>query len=117
MITEFEYSPELFELASKEDRNAEKIRRPSIKYWPDVWRRLKLNKLAMVGLSLIVFFGIMAFVGTQINGYTYFVDVKNKIVYENREKTNGVPYSFLTKNELEQIERQLRFANYFESVS
>ncbi|HOH88660.1 MAG: ABC transporter permease [Clostridia bacterium] len=72
MITEFEYSPELFELASKEDRNAEKIRRPSIKYWPDVWRRLKLNKLAMVGLSLIVFFGIMAFVGTQINGYTYF---------------------------------------------
>lgn len=53
-------------------------------------------------------------VEVKINGYTYFVDVKNKIVYENREKTNGVPYSFLTKNELEQIERQLRFANYFE---
>lgn len=56
-------------------------------------------------------------VEVKINGYTYFVDVKNKIVYENREKTNGVPYSFLTKNELEQVERQLRFANYFESVS
>ena len=56
-------------------------------------------------------------VEVKMNGYTYFVDVKNKIVYENREKTNGVPYSFLTKNELEQIERQLRFANYFESVS
>ena len=44
MKTELDYSPELFQIASREDRNAEKIRRPSIKYWPDVWRRLKMNK-------------------------------------------------------------------------
>jgi ABC-type dipeptide/oligopeptide/nickel transport system permease subunit len=79
MKTEFEYSPELFNPASKEDKNAEKIRRPSIKYWPDVWRRLKMNKLAMVGLGLIVFFGIMAYAGTVINGFEYFEQDYSKI--------------------------------------
>jgi dipeptide transport system permease protein len=63
---------ELFDAADKEDKNAERIRRPSIKYWPDVWRRLKMNKLAMTGLLLICILGIMSFVGTKINGFTYF---------------------------------------------
>jgi ABC-type dipeptide/oligopeptide/nickel transport system permease subunit len=72
MKTEFEYTPDLFDVASREDRNAEKIRRPSIKYWPDVWRRLKMNRLAMIGLSLICILSIMSFVGTQINGFEYF---------------------------------------------
>jgi len=79
MKTEFEYSPELFTLASKEDRNAERIRRPSIKYWPDVWRRLKMNKLAMTGLVLIILFAVMSFVGTQMNGFKYFEQDYSKI--------------------------------------
>ena len=65
-------SPELFNAADKEDKNAERIRRPSIRYWPDVWRRLKMNKLAMTGLLLICILGVMSFVGTKINGFTYF---------------------------------------------
>lgn len=72
MKAEFSYTPDLFDIASKEDRNAEKIRRPSIKYWPDVWRRLKMNKLAMTGLVLICLCAIMSFVGTRINGFKYF---------------------------------------------
>ncbi len=63
---------DLFEPASHEDRNVDKIRRPSIKYWPDVWRRLKQNKLAMTGLILITVMAIMAIVGTKINGFKYF---------------------------------------------
>ena len=47
----YELNPQLFEKAVKDDQNADKIRRPSIKYWPDVWRRLKQNKLAMFGLN------------------------------------------------------------------
>jgi len=70
--TELDYSPELFQIASREDRNAEKIRRPSIKYWPDVWRRLKMNKLAMTGLTLICIFAVMAFAGVHISGFKYF---------------------------------------------
>jgi len=61
----------MFEKATLEDRNAEKIKRPSIKYWPDVWRRLKQNKLAMVGLTLIVIMSVMSIVGTHINEFDY----------------------------------------------
>lgn len=67
-----ELRPELFEKAVKENQNADKIRRPSIKYWPDVWRRLKQNKLAIIGLSLIIFIGIMSFAGTKLSGFEYF---------------------------------------------
>ncbi len=73
------YSLELFTQASKEDRNAEKIRRPSIRYWPDVWRRLKQNKLAMVGLLLIIVMAIMSFAGTEINGFKYYEQDYNLI--------------------------------------
>lgn len=46
-----------------------------------------------------------------INGFTYYVDVINRILYEDREKTKGVPFNYLPKNELELIERKLRFSN------
>lgn len=68
----YELNPQLFEKAVKDDQNADKIRRPSIKYWPDVWRRLKQNKLAMFGLILILLMAIMSFVGTELSGYEYF---------------------------------------------
>lgn len=69
---EIKFTKDMFEPASQEDRNADKIRRPSIKYWPDVWRRLKQNKLAMTGLVLIILMIIMSIVGTKINGFKYY---------------------------------------------
>jgi ABC-type dipeptide/oligopeptide/nickel transport system permease subunit len=68
---DIQYSKDMFQKASHEDRNADKIRRPSIKYWPDVWRRLKQNKLAMTGLIIIILMAIMSVVGTHINGFDY----------------------------------------------
>lgn len=62
----------LFEKAEKHSDDLNKIQRPSIKYWPDVWRRLKENKLAMIGLGCIIIMIIMSIVGTKINGFTYF---------------------------------------------
>ena len=44
-----------------------------------------------------------------VNGYQYYADVNNKILYIDREKKSGTPFSFLTKNELEQVEREVRF--------
>ena len=79
MKAEMEITRDLFEKASFEDRDAEKIKRPSIKYWPDVWRRLKQNKLAMTGLILIILMCIMAVVGTEINGYKYYEQDLNLI--------------------------------------
>jgi len=72
MNTELNLTPDLFSIAAKEDRNTERIHRPSIRYWPDVWRRLKMNRLAMTGLVLIILLAIMAFVGTEINGFKYY---------------------------------------------
>lgn len=63
---------ELFEPAVRDSGNTDKIRRPSIKYWPDVWRRLKQNKLAMIGLVIIILMAIMSIVGTEINGFKYY---------------------------------------------
>jgi len=72
MKAEINYTEELFEPASIVDKDAEKIHRPSIKYWPDVWRRLRMNKLAMSGLIIIFLFIVLAVVGTHINGFKYY---------------------------------------------
>ncbi len=55
---------------------------PTIKYWPDVWRRLKQNKLAMVGLFIIIFMVLLSIIGPMVSGFTYekqdylYIDVK-----------------------------------------
>ena len=62
--------PSLFTPARKDD-NKERITRPVIGYWTDVFRRLRQNKLAMVGLITIILLLIMAFVGPSIVGFDY----------------------------------------------
>ena len=62
--------PSLFTPARKDD-NKERITRPVIGYWTDVFRRLRQNKLAMVGLITIILLLIMAFVGPAIVGFDY----------------------------------------------
>ena len=44
----------------------------------------------------------------NVNGFKWFADTQAKILYEDKEKTKGTPFSFLTKNELEQVEREIR---------
>ncbi len=46
--------------------------RPSLKYWEDVWRRLKKNKLAMVGIIGIVLITLTAIFGPLLTRYTYY---------------------------------------------
>lgn len=66
------YSPDLFLPSEAADKDLEQIHRPSIKYWADVWRRLKENKLAMFGLFVIMGLIFMAVIGTRISGFKYF---------------------------------------------
>ncbi len=82
------FDKSMFEPADISDRDADKIKRPSIKYWPDVWRRLKQNKLAMSGLILIVLIMIMALGAPFINKYTYFEQDYAKI----NLKPNSIHY-------------------------
>jgi hypothetical protein len=45
----------------------------------------------------------------NINGFTYFADINAQILYTDRNKKSGTPFSFLTNNEKSQIENELRF--------
>ena len=49
-----EISPELWEPLETEEKNAEKIERPSLTFFQDGWRRLKANKVAMFSLIIIL---------------------------------------------------------------
>lgn len=71
MNNEVSFTPEMFRPVAENMKNAEKISRPSVSYWADVWRRLRSNKLAMVGLVIIAILIIMAIIGPYLSGFTY----------------------------------------------
>lgn len=50
---------------------AETTVRPGTTYWQDAWRRLKQNKLAMLGLYTIVFIIIAAIIGPWFSSVSY----------------------------------------------
>lgn len=62
----------MFEKVSPDEKNADAIVRPSLTYWQDVWRRLKENKLAMAGLSFVVFITVIAIIGPMLSKYNYY---------------------------------------------
>lgn len=64
------YPEEMFEPAKK-DEHHDRITRPTIKYWADVFRRIKQNKLAMAGFVILVILLIISIVGPYIKGYSY----------------------------------------------
>ena len=45
----------------------------------------------------------------NINGFKYYADINARILYTDSNKKSGVPFSFLTKNENEQLQNELRF--------
>ncbi|MET3289592.1 ABC transporter permease [Brevibacillus fluminis] len=51
---------EHFEPISMDLRQAEEIKRPSLSFWQDVWRRLKQNKVAMASLIFIAVLLVLA---------------------------------------------------------
>lgn len=72
MQNQSDINKELFRPALDNREAAESIKRPSISYWSDVWRRLKKNKLAMFGLIILLLLILMAIVGPYLTGYTYY---------------------------------------------
>ena len=45
----------------------------------------------------------------HINGFKYYADVNAQILYTDRDKKSGTPFSFLTKDENKQLQNELRF--------
>lgn len=67
-----EFSKDLFEKASDSEKNSEEIVRPSLSYWQDVWRRLKQNKMALIGLIIVALITVLAIFGPYLSKYNYY---------------------------------------------
>ena len=61
-----------FEPIYYEQSDAEKIAGESTSFWKDAWRRFKQNKLAIMGIIVIVLLAIMSIFGTVISGQNYY---------------------------------------------
>lgn len=71
MAEQLKITPEMWELVPREEVVKDKIVRQSLTYWEDVWRRLKHNKLSIVGLVIIVFMILLAIGGPIISKFSY----------------------------------------------
>jgi hypothetical protein len=50
----------------------------------------------------------------HLNGYIWYADVNCRVLYEDSDKKSGTPFSFLTKDELQQVQNELRFPRLVE---
>lgn len=78
------FKEEMFEKAEHNFEKADALSKPSLTYWADVWRRLRQNKLAMVGLGIIIILVLMAIFAPMFSPFTYEAqDFANKNVAPN----------------------------------
>jgi oligopeptide transport system permease protein len=66
-------------ISSEQKGDKEQVRK-SLTYWQDVWRRLRKNRLAIVGLISVVIVVLFAIIGPLLSPYSYngqFRDYKN----------------------------------------
>ena len=66
-----EVSKDMFKVVPKEKKNPQKIERKSLSYWQDVTRRLRKDKLAMIGLGFVIFIALAAIFGPMLSRYSY----------------------------------------------
>ncbi len=59
-----------FEFVGEISEDLESVR-PSLTYWADAWRRLKKNKLSMMGIAIIIFTILFGVVGPFLTPYSY----------------------------------------------
>lgn len=55
-----------FTVVGRNLQGANEIVRPSLTYWQDAWRRLRMNRLAMIALIYVILLLVYAFVGSII---------------------------------------------------
>lgn len=83
LINEEELTIDMFEIIGNDDKEAEKINRPSISFWQDVWRRFKSNKVSLIAMILFLSIAIMTVIGPRISKY--------KFTTINKEEINMTP--------------------------
>lgn len=68
---EIEISSEKFALLPVQFKQQEGRIRPTVSYWQDAWRRLNQNKMAMLGLYIILGILVLAIFGPIFSRYSY----------------------------------------------
>ncbi|GFZ31202.1 peptide ABC transporter permease [Clostridium zeae] len=66
-----EFTKDLFELVPDNEKDKEGVARPSMTYLQDAWRRLKQNKLALLGLGVIILMTLAAIFIPMFSHYDY----------------------------------------------
>ncbi|KAA5808088.1 ABC transporter permease [Thermoanaerobacterium thermosaccharolyticum] len=64
-------SKDKFEIIGANASESQSIVRPSISYWQDAWRRLKMNKVAMASLVFLILLVLMAIFGPYMRPFDY----------------------------------------------
>ncbi|WP_338472164.1 ABC transporter permease [Niallia sp. XMNu-256] len=68
-----------FKVVGIRQKDTEKISKPSLSFWKDVFMRFRKNKLAMVGVVVLFLLVFMAIFGPYMTGYDYATnDLANK---------------------------------------
>lgn len=62
---------EKFQSIGLDIEDSERITRPSLTYWQDAWRRLKMNKMAMASLYMLIVIIAMSIIGPHLRPYTF----------------------------------------------
>lgn len=69
-----------FKFVKREEKQDLEQTRKSLTYWQDVWRRLRNNKMSMVGLVVVIFIVLFAIFGPYLTPYDeaeQYNDLKN----------------------------------------
>jgi oligopeptide transport system permease protein len=74
--TQIEVSADDFAPATNNERDNLVTIGENTSYWKDAWRRLKMNKIAMVSLVVIVLVLLFAFVGPFFRDYSYSEQIR-----------------------------------------
>lgn len=70
-MADMKLTNDMFEVIGKDINKAEEIVRPSLTYWQDAWRRLKINKMAIGAMIILVIIVLMAIIGPHTSPHTF----------------------------------------------
>ncbi len=68
---DYQLTPDKFKTVGKNVKQMESVSRPSLTYWQDAWRRLRKNRVAFIGLIVIILYALLAIFAPMFSPYAY----------------------------------------------